>query len=208
MATLNSSTPRTWTSSETVTAAMLNEELSSNFNAVVVLAQSTYLSDTTSTAISCVLPAAGAAHKHVRIVGTIKTESTVSANIRGQWSGITSSAYSYGRITATGATSTGEQQNAATSGVFGVNDRGVVSGVSYAPFDITIPNANSTNWKAWISEHSRFESTATGGLFTWILGGVCASTIATSTALILFAGSPGAGLNLSSGTRLSVYWIP
>lgn len=208
MATLNSSTPRTWTSSETVTAAMLNEELSSNFNATVAYLGTDYKSDTSSSVFTMALPALNGSthHKHVRIVGQARTETAAQVTLRLQFNGITSSVYSYSFLQGIGAASSGSQAASTSSAIVGWSAGSTtLAGLGFAPFDITLSNVASTNWKSWVSEASLPLSTASGGLACAIFGGVMQSTISTTTVVLLFNAD---GSKFSSGSRASLYWIP
>ena len=206
MATLNSSTPRTWLSSETVTAAQFNEELSSNFNAAVVQPGFVYLTDTNSSVMTVGLPAilGSTHHKHVRIVGVAANESGAAASLFMRFSGITSTSYAYSFLDSSGSNSTGGQGVSTTQALVGLAAGGF-STISFAPFDITITNPQSTNWKSWIFEASLVNSTAAGGMRTLMGGGVLQSTISTVTSITLIAGVAGA--KFSSGSRVSAYWI-
>lgn len=201
----NATGPRTWASSETVTAQMMVNELFYNMYATVAFVGASTQSDTSAAAIVVGLPAlfgTQAEHKHVRVVGQARSEGGAPTGVMMQFTGITSTNYHYSFISGQGATSTGGQAVSTTLARIGVAP--IIAG-AFGAFDLTVTNPHSTAWKSWMSEASWLASTTSTGLRADVAGGVLQSTISTVASLTLLLND---GSKFSSGSYVAAYWIP
>lgn len=195
-------TPRTWTDTEVVTAAIMNTHVRDDFAYLYpVIYDVTLGSDQANIDTLAIIPNT---YRHLRVVADLRSTtagvSLVNANMR--MNNDSGANYDWAYSAGSAATMSASQTQAATSAFIGNCPSDGAPAGYFSTHDIAIGHYASTSgvYKAWNLSSSVFISQAAGGSQCILMQGNWRSTsVLTRIQIVLASG------NVKAGSRLRVY---